>query len=61
MMLESSSENSDRMIRDRQGREYRLQVNGDGDSYSLFQKDEVCQDMLEPLQCKAFQVKICTS
>jgi hypothetical protein len=29
MMLESSSENNDRMIiRDSQGREYRLQVNG---------------------------------
>jgi hypothetical protein len=36
MMLESSSENNDRMIiRDRQGREYRLQVNGDEDSYFI--------------------------
>ncbi len=36
MMLESSSKNSDRIIvRDRQGREYRLQVNGDGDSYLI--------------------------
>jgi len=35
-MLESSSENNDRMIiRDHQGREYRLQVNGDEDSYFL--------------------------
>ena len=35
-MLESSSKNSDRIIvRDRQGREYRLQVNGDGDSYLI--------------------------
>lgn len=35
-MLESSSENSDRMIvRDSQGREYRLQVNGDEDSYFI--------------------------
>ncbi|MEG4294724.1 GNAT family N-acetyltransferase [Microcoleus sp. C2C3] len=34
MMLESSSENNGQMIiRDRQGREYRLQVNGDEDSY----------------------------
>ena len=36
MMLESSSKNSDRMIvRDRQGREYRLQVNGDGESHLI--------------------------
>ena len=36
MMLESSSENSDRMIIcDSQGREYRLQVNGEEDSYFL--------------------------
>jgi len=36
MMLESSSENNDRMIIcDRQGREYRLQVNEDKDSYSI--------------------------
>ena len=36
MMLESSSKNSDRIIvRDRQGREYRLLVNGDGDSYLI--------------------------
>lgn len=36
MMLESSSENSDRIIvRDRQGREYRLQVNGDGESHLI--------------------------
>ena len=35
-MLESSSKNSDPMIvRDRQGREYRLQVNGDEDSYFI--------------------------
>lgn len=35
-MLESSSKNSDRIIvRDRQGREYRLLVNGDGDSYLI--------------------------
>ncbi len=35
-MLESSSENNDQMIiRDRQGREYRLQVNGDEDSYFI--------------------------
>lgn len=36
MMLESSSENKDQMIiRDSQEREYRLQVNGDEDSYFL--------------------------
>ena len=36
MMLQSSSENNDQMIiRDRQGREYRLQVNGDEDSYFI--------------------------
>jgi len=36
MMVESSWENSDKMIIcARQGREYRLQVNGDGDSYFL--------------------------
>ena len=36
MMLESSSENNARMIIcDRQGREYRLQVNGEEDSYFL--------------------------
>lgn len=36
MMLESSSDSSDRMIVcDRQGREYRLQVNGDGDSHLI--------------------------
>jgi hypothetical protein len=36
MMLESSSENNDRMIIcDHQGREYRLQVNGEKDSYFL--------------------------
>src|SRR4028119_2294531 len=36
MMLESSSENNDRMIIcDRQRREYRLQVNGEEDSYFL--------------------------
>jgi hypothetical protein len=36
MMLESSSENSDRMIIcDRQGREDRLQVNGEEDSYFI--------------------------
>ena len=36
MMLENSSENSARMIvRDRQGREYRLQVNGDGESHLI--------------------------
>ena len=36
MMLESSSKNSDRMIvRDRQGREYRLLVNGDGESHLI--------------------------
>ena len=35
-MLESSSENNGQMIiRDRQGREYRLQVNGDEDSYFI--------------------------
>jgi len=35
-MVESSWENSDKMIIcDRQGREYRLQVNGDEDSYFL--------------------------
>ena len=35
-MLESSSENNDRMIIcDRQGREYRLQVNEDKDSYFI--------------------------
>jgi len=34
MMLESSSENNDRMIvRDHQGREYRLQVDPDEDQY----------------------------
>ena len=34
MMLESSSENNDRMIvRDHQGREYRLQVDLDEDQY----------------------------
>ena len=36
MMLESLSKNNARMIvRDSQGREYRLQVNGDEDSYFL--------------------------
>ena len=36
MMLESSSENNGQMIiRDRQERKYRLQVNGDEDSYFL--------------------------
>jgi len=36
MMLESSSENNDRMIIcERQRREYRLQVNGEEDSYFL--------------------------
>ena len=35
-MLESSSENNDRMIIcDRHGREYRLQVNGEEDSYFI--------------------------
>ena len=35
-MLESSSENNGQMIiRDRQGREYRLQVNGDENSYFI--------------------------
>ncbi len=35
-MLESLSKNNDRMIvRDRQKREYRLQVNGDEDSYFI--------------------------
>ena len=35
-MLENSSDSSDRIIvRDRQRREYRLQVNGDGNSYFL--------------------------
>jgi hypothetical protein len=38
MMLESSSENSDRMIIcDRQGREYRVQVDPDENSYFLAQ------------------------
>jgi hypothetical protein len=36
MMLESSSENNDRMIiRDSQKREYRLQVNGEEDPYFI--------------------------
>ena len=36
MMLESSSENNNQMIiRDSQGREYRLQVNRDEDSYFI--------------------------
>ncbi len=36
MMLESSSKNSDRIIvRDRQGLEYRLLVNGDGESHLI--------------------------
>lgn len=54
MMLESLSDSSDRMIvRDRQGQEYRLQVNGDEDSYFiaklLYRNSEVGR-----LQCVLF-------